>query len=273
MDDETQELVLVSSDDGISTITLNRPQARNALSRALLARLREVFTEIAADESVGAVVLTGADPAFCAGLDLKELSSGVRLADPAPAPGQPAWLPWPPLGKPVVGAVNGAAITGGFELALNCDFLIASERAVFADTHARVGVLPAWGLTVLLPQRVGFAMARRMSLTGDFVDAATALRVGLVTEVVPHEQLLTAARTIASTIAGNNREAVTALRDSYGRIEAEFAGNSWEIEQDTARRWRQSGGMSGLAERVPGVISRGRSQAGRRPGTAPQAGQ
>ena len=264
MQNADDQLVLVAKDDGVATVTLNRPQARNALSQALLSQLRREFRSLGDDESIGVVVLTGSDPAFCAGLDLKELSSGVRLADPDTNDGGPPWLPWPPIGKPIIGAVNGAAITGGFELALNCDFLIASERAVFADTHARVGVLPAWGLTVLLPQRVGFAMARRMSFTGDFVDAATALRAGLVTEVVPHDQLLPTARAVASTIAGNNRGAVEALLDSYSRIEAEVIAEGWNIEQETARRWRNAGGMSGLAERVPGVFSRGREQAAAR---------
>lgn len=262
MENAGEQLVVVSKDDGVATVTLNRPQARNALSQALLTRLRNEFRSLAGDDSVGAVILTGTDPAFCAGLDLKELSSGVRLADPDTSGSGPPWLPWPPIGIPIIGAVNGAAITGGFELALNCDFLIASERALFADTHARVGVLPAWGLTVLLPQRVGFAMARRMSFTGDFVDAATALRAGLVTQVVPHEQLLPTARAVASTIVGNNRAAILALHDSYGRIEAEVVADGWNVEQGTARRWRQGGGMAGLADRVPGVISRGKQQAG-----------
>ena len=95
--------------------------------------------------------------------------------------------------KPVIGAINGAAVTGGLELALYCDILIASEQARFADTHARVGLLPTWGLSVRLPQKVGVGMARRMSLTGDYLSAADALRAGLVTEVVPHDQLLATA--------------------------------------------------------------------------------
>ena len=128
------------------------------------------------------MILTGADPAFCAGLDLKELgSSGGNLragnADgSASQPGQHG--PFPPMEKPVIGAVNGVAITGGFELALNCDFLVASERARFGDTHTRVGVMPGWGLTVLLPQAIGVRRAREMSFTGNFLDAARGLAVG-----------------------------------------------------------------------------------------------
>lgn len=251
--------VLVEVADGVATVTLNRPGARNAISHALLTSLRAVMAEVGSDPDVGAVVLTGADPAFCAGLDLKELSSDTRLLEFSD-PDVPPWSPWKPTAQPVIGAVNGPAVTGGLELALNCDFLIASDRAVFADTHARVGVMPGWGLSVLLPQRVGFAMARRMSLTGDFVDAPRALESGLVTEVVPHRELVPAARRLAATIAGNHRPAVTALHASYRRIEGEALARSLDLEQQAARDWKRSGRASGIAERVPGVISRGRGQ-------------
>ena len=266
MENHSDRLVLVSERDGVATVVLNRPSARNALNHALLTQLRDEFRRLASDESVGAVVLTGTDPAFCAGLDLKELSSGVRLLDPSSGADEPPWLPWPAIEKPIIGAINGPAITGGFELALNCDFLVASERAVFADTHARVGVLPAWGLSVLLPQRVGFAMARRISFTGDFVDAEAALRCGLVTQIVEHDRLVPDAQAVAATIAANHRPAVLALRRSYQQIESAVVGAGLEIEQATARLWREQGGLSGLADRVPGVLSRGDQQAGVAPG-------
>lgn len=246
--------------EGVATVRLHRPGSRNALSHALLSALRQAMAEVGAREDVGAVILTGSDPAFCAGLDLKELSAETRLLD-AGDPEVPAWSPWKPLAKPLIGAINGAAITGGLELALHCDFLIASERAVFADTHARVGILPGWGLSVLLPQRVGFAMARRMSFTGDFVDARTALAAGLVTEVVPHGDLLPTVHRVAATIAANHRPAISALHASYRRIEHEGAAEAFRLEQEAARDWRRSGGSAGIAERVPGVIARGRGQA------------
>ena len=135
--------------------------------------------------------------------------------------------------KPVIGAINGAAVTGGLELALYCDILIASEQARFADTHARVGLLPTWGLSVRLPQKVGVGMARRMSLTGDYLSAADALRAGLVTEVVPHDELLPTARRVAASIVGNNQNAVRALLASYHRID----------EQQTERRAVDRGGV------------------------------
>lgn len=262
-----ENLVLLEEEDGVALVTLNRPAARNALSRQLLKRLREVFERLAHDDNVGAVILTGSDPAFCAGLDLKELSgSSALLSDGVTGegrdPGVPAGSPWLPLGKPLIGAVNGVAVTGGLELALNCDFLIASERASFADTHARVGIMPGWGLSVLLPERVGFTMARRMSFTGDFVDARRALECGLVTEVVPHDQLLVRARSLAATVASNHRPAVLALHNSYRRIEAEINGAAMDLEAELSSRWRRTGGADELAARVPGVFARGRDQVG-----------
>lgn len=258
---DRSEPVLVSRHEGVATVTLNRPAARNAISGALLGALRRAMADLGADDTVGAVVLTGADPAFCAGLDLKELSANDGLLVSVEGEdGIPPGHPWTPMPKPLIGAVNGVAVTGGLELALNCDFLVASERAAFADTHARVGILPGWGLSVLLPQRVGFAMARRMSFTGDFMDAPRALQAGLVTEVVPHGDLLGRAQHLAATIAANNRPAVANLHASYRRIESEVVGRGLELEQDTSRSWRRSGGTAGIADRVPGVFSRGRSQ-------------
>ena len=262
---DAESPLLLEVADGVATVILHRPRARNALSHALLSALRRTMSSLENDDDVGAVILTGSDPAFCAGLDLKELSAGTRLLDPvepdeADRPDVPPWYPWPPLSKPVIGAVNGVAITGGLELALNCDFLIASERAVFADTHARVGIMPGWGLSVLLPQRVGFAMARRMSLTGDFVDAGRALEAGLVTEVLPHAELMPAARRVAATIAANHRPAVRTFHASYRRIEAESITRALEIEQETSTTWRRSGQAAGIGDRVPGVMSRGRDQ-------------
>lgn len=256
--------VLLEVEDGIATVALHRPGSRNAISRSLLSELRATMAEIGGRSDVAAVVLTGSDPAFCAGLDLRELSADTRLLEsigPAAAP----WYPWAPLDKVVIGAINGPAVTGGLELALHCDFLIASERATFADTHARVGVLPGWGLSVLLPQRVGFAMARRMSLTGDFIDADRALQAGLVTEVVPHDQLLPTAVRLAATVAGNHRPAVTALQDSYRRIEMAGIAEGLHLEQEAFSAWRNGGHSAGIGERAPRVISRGRGQVDTRP--------
>ena len=206
-------VLLIDTTDRVRTLTFNRPHARNALSAQLRQEFFAALRAAEADDAVDVVILTGADPVFCAGLDLKELGDTTELPDISPK--------WPPMRKPVIGAINGAAVTGGLEMALYCDVLIASERAKFADTHARVGLLPTWGLSVRLPQKVGVGMARRMSLTGDYLSAEDALRAGLVTEVVPHDELLPTARRIATTIVGNNQKAVRALLDSYHHIDAE----------------------------------------------------
>ena len=203
------DILLTHTDERVLTLTLTRPKSRNAMSAALRDRFFGALAEAEADDGVDVVVLTGADPVFCAGLDLKELGASAALPDISPR--------WPPMSKPVIGAINGAAVTGGLELALYCDILIASEQARFADTHARVGLLPTWGLSVRLPQKVGVGMARRMSLTGDYLSAEDALRAGLVTEVVPHDQLLSTARRVADSIVGNNQDAVRALLASYHR--------------------------------------------------------
>jgi enoyl-CoA hydratase len=174
------DVLLIETEDRVRTLTLNRPKARNALSSALRTQFFAALRGAEAEDDVDVVILTGADPVFCAGLDLKELGDSTDLPDISPQ--------WPAMTKPVIGAVNGAAVTGGLEFALYCDILIASEQARFADTHARVGLLPTWGLSVRLPQKVGLGLARRMSLTGDYLSAADALRAGLVTEVVPHDR-------------------------------------------------------------------------------------
>ena len=150
-------IVLIDIADRVATVTLNRPEARNALSTGLSREIRATMKACEVDDGVDVVILTGADPAFSAGLDLKELGStggnlGAGLREErAQGEREVAVIePWDPMTKPVIGAINGVAITGGFELALQCDFRIASERARFGDTHTRVGILPGWGLSVLL---------------------------------------------------------------------------------------------------------------------------
>jgi enoyl-CoA hydratase len=246
------DVLLIDTTERVRTLTLNRPQARNALSTELRTRFYAALRDAEADDEVDVVILTGADPVFCAGLDLKELGDTTELPDISPK--------WPAMNKPVIGAINGAAVTGGLELALYCDILIASENARFADTHARVGLLPTWGLSVRLPQKVGVGLARRMSLTGDYLSADDALRAGLVTEVVTHDELLPAARKVAASIVGNNQKAVRALLGSYHRIDEQQTSAGLWIEATSAKQWMAVATGDDIAASRSAVFERGRAQ-------------
>jgi enoyl-CoA hydratase len=253
--------VLLDVSERIATVTLNRPDARNALSSEVLALLNERTRAAEADPDVDVIVLTGADPAFCAGLDLKELgSTGGNLGGGGADGGRNRVRgPFPRITKPVIGAINGVAITGGFELALNCDFLIASERAKFGDTHTRVGVMPGWGLTVLLPQAIGVRRAREMSFTGNFMDADEALRFGLVNRVVPHDSLIPTTRSIARDIIGNDQAGVRKIRSTYDQIATN--DDHWETEARDGRAWRRSNfSPEQVAERRRAIQARGQQQ-------------
>jgi enoyl-CoA hydratase len=250
---------------------MNRPQARNALDRELQRALYQGMLTLETDDGVDAVVLTGADPAFCAGLDLKELGSaqaaGAARAETraVATPDETADVirrgPFPIIGKPVIGAVNGPAITGGFEIALRCDWLVASERGRFADTHARMGIMPGWGLSVLLPQAVGVRRAREMSLTGNFVDAATALTWGLVNHVVPHDELVPFCRGLAADIVSNDQRGVRQMLATYAEGALVTTGEAWEVEARIARAWQGEGiDPAEVEARRTAVIARGRSQ-------------
>ncbi len=239
-------VVLLDVSDRIATITLNRPASRNALSSEVLRLLPQLMREADDRDDADVVILTGADPAFCAGLDLKELGSTAgNLGGPGGSGGSAGSPdasggrgPFPAMSKPVIGAINGVAITGGFELALNCDFLVASEHAKFGDTHARVGVMPGWGLTVLLPQAIGVRRAREMSYTGNFMLAGEALQWGLVNHVVPHDDLIPFTRKLAADIIGNDQPGVRQIRSTYAEITAERPG--WEIEGRDGKAWRKA---------------------------------
>ena len=258
------DVVLSEVTDRVATITLNRPEARNALSQELQRALRAAVRAAGDDDGVDVVILTGADPAFCAGLDLKEVGSGAtdlgaEMTSQAAAshPG-----PLPAIAKPIIGAVNGVAITGGFELALNCDFLVASERARFADTHSRVGIQPGWGLTVLLAEAVGVRRARELSATGNFLDAETALAWGLVNHVVPHDELLPFCRGLAADVVSNDQAGVRRILATYEAQTLTTGAEAWALEGEVSREWLRSGG--GRPEEVEArrraVMERGRSQ-------------
>lgn len=254
-------LVTVERDGPVAVVTLNRPEAMNALSRGLRAQLAQVMTELDTEERIRVVVLTGAGTrAFTAGLDLKELVvEGIGAANAGEAAANPVKA-IEQCRKPVIGAINGVAITGGFEVALACDILIASDNARFADTHARVGIMPGWGLSQKLSRMIGISRAKELSLSGNFLDARTACEWGLVNRVVPAEDLLPFAKKLAADIA----TADPAMVQAYKRlIDDGFAlpfGQAMALEHSTSSsRNAQVSGAEVEARRLA-VMDRGRAQ-------------
>lgn len=233
---------------GVATITLDRPEARNALNATMVLEADAAFTAAEEDSEVAAIVLTGSDPAFCAGLDIREFNATGR----PPAGVNDLIQRVPVLTKPTIGAINGPVMTGGLELALGLDILIASERAVFGDTHAKVGILPGAGMTARLPRAVGQRLALEMSFTGRLLTPAEALQHGLVTHVVPHDELLGKAQELGEAIASRNGAVMRELKRLY-RVSLDSTmgeGLAHEIAERDARRARGNQ-LVPSSERVP----------------------
>jgi len=215
---------------------MNRPGARNALTRQMRRDFPGIIAAADGDNSVGVVILTGMDPAFSSGVDLKERESGAPAQPITPNPGDVLRA----VHKPTIAAVNGSCVTGALEMALSCSFIIASPQARFADTHAKVGLVPRWGQTALLPNAIGVRRAKQMMLTGAFIGADTALAWGLVNEISPDNRLLDRCLDLAEQIAGAHRESIAtqllALRDSEKAALA--AGH--EAEKRALAQWDQN---------------------------------
>ena len=258
-------LVTVERADGIATVTLNRPEAMNALSRGLRAQLAQAMVELDADDRVRAVVLTGAgERAFTAGLDLKELgadTSNLGAANATDASANPVKAV-EQCRKPVIGAINGVAITGGFELALACDILLASENARFADTHARVGIMPGWGLSQKLSRLIGISRAKELSLSGNFLDARTACEWGLVNRVHPAAELLPAARKLAADIASADPRMIEAYKKLIDEGFAQTFGEAMATEHRVSSAANREVAADDVEARRRVVMERGRGQVG-----------
>lgn len=209
--------------DHIARITLNRPEVRNALSREAYAQLQGAFVEAQADSEVRCILLTGADPAFCSGDDVREIMVGeagkrtaesLRRVRPRVTPAGQAVLD---CDRPVIAAVNGAAVGWGMDLSLMCDIRIASDRARFGELFVKRGLISDVGGLWRLPQIVGPSKAAELLFTGDIIDAQEALRIGLVSEVAPHDELLATAGAMAAKIAANPPLAVRYLKEGLRR--------------------------------------------------------
>lgn len=254
----SEDIILVERKDAVALVTLNRPDALNALSTALRAAICRTFRELALDEGIRAVVLTGAGRAFTAGVDLKEagekgfaLGAGEEEIDLASALSD---YPWP-----IIGAINGFAITGGFELALMCDVLLASTNAKFADTHAHVGIVPGWGLSQKLSRLIGISRAKELSFSGNFLDAETAEKWGLVNRVYQPDELVPAALKLAEDITKTQPELLQIYKSLIDDGFSMPFGDALKHEVQKSKEHAASVSAESVEEARKAVTARGRN--------------
>lgn len=219
------ETILYEVRDNVGLITLNRPQVLNAVTVQMMEELMEALGQAEGDDGVRALVLTGAGRAFCAGQDVRTLSEGSKeelvalVTNRYPPLIQRFWS----LEKPILAAVNGAAVGAGFNLALACDLRLAAENASFGAVFVRIGLAPDSGSVFFLPRLVGTAKAAELLFTGDIIDAAEAQRLGLVNRVVPAEKLMEEALALAGRLAQGPRAVGLAKRALYGSLTLDLA--------------------------------------------------
>jgi len=252
----SEPVLRIDRHDEIAVVTLNRPHAMNALSSELRSAIAEGFEELQADPNTGAIVLTGAGRAFCAGLDLKELSTDAT----SEIGNQNTMQAIRAFEGPIIGAVNGFAITGGFELALACDVLIASPDARFADTHARVGILPGWGLSQILPRLIGEYRAKEMSLTGNFVDAERAEAWGIINRIVPADELVATAISLAADMLSCDRRSMLGYKKLIDNGLGMTFADALKMEARLSEEDAASITAESIAVRRDAVQDRGRTQ-------------
>lgn len=258
-----EPILLVEKSGPVATVTLNRPNRMNALSGQLRRELAIAIEALEGDETTNVIILTGAgERAFCAGLDLKELGQSEESAL-ASVDGGEVPDPVRALDRftgPVIGAINGVAITGGFEIALACDVLFASPNAMFADTHAHVGIMPGWGLSQKLARCIGLYRAKELSLTGNFLTAEKAYEWGLVNRIVPADELLYACQQLAQDMSSIEpaflKQYLALIDEGYSRTLSE----GMEMERRTSGAANIAVSGAEVEARRLAVMERGRGQ-------------
>jgi len=251
-------VLLSQTEAGITTVTLNRPEHLNALSMELRTALAAEFVRLASDETTQVIILTGSGRAFTAGLDLKELGQTGLRSEGSQGPDLHAAIK--NVGKPLIGAINGFAVTGGFEIALMCDILIASESAKFADTHVRMGVVPGWGLSQRLSRLIGASRARELSFTGKYLDAVTAERWGLVNRVLGAEELMPHAIELAREIQAADPATLQAVQHLIDYSLDHGLEDGLSHEDALSTKHAESVSKAALEKRRGTVIDSGRKQ-------------
>ena len=253
--------IRIDREGEVAIVTLNRPQVLNALSRSLQEEIATTVRALDADETVLVTIITGAgDRAFSAGVDLNELSEDSSLLSDLSSGGDgDPIVALERCSKPVIAAINGVAITGGLELALACDMMIASRTARFADTHSRVGLSPTWGLSQKLPRLIGLPRAKEMSLTGGFLDAATAADWGLVNHVVEPDELMPRTLEIALSMAQAGQPFLSHYKALLDDGYALAFGEAMALEKERSASFNADIDPNAIAQRRARVQARTRS--------------
>lgn len=248
--------VLLERRDGVAQVTLNRPHKLNALNRTLQTQLGQTLDALAADASVRVLILTGAGRGFCAGLDLSDFERSLTHFQEGPPEGS-VFQRLDAVPQPVIAAVNGPCVTGGLELVLACDVVIASRAARFADTHALLGVPPGAGLSQKLSRIVGLPNAMAMSLTGDLLDGEAAYRVGLASHLCEPAELLKQAWALAGRIAAADPQTVRELKRLIKEGARLPLGEALRLERETHEAWAQGADLDAVLARRETVLRRG----------------
>jgi len=250
MNEPHNPLVLRSDRDGVSTLTLNRPEALNALSPLMFEELQSHLDQLATNPSeIGVVILTGEGRSFSAGNDLKAIERGERASTPHQQAETLDLIE--ALPQPVIASVTGHCYTGALELVLACDLLICADDARFCDTHGKWGMVPTWGMTSRLPERIGPLMARDMMYSGRVVEGHEAARIGLANRSVPSDQLAEATAAWADLIAANSWHTLSHEKHQMKAL-AEFG-------RDEGLKWAREkgpGAASDMVERIQGGFKR-----------------
>jgi enoyl-CoA hydratase len=259
----SEPVLKIEREEPIAIVTLNRPDQMNALNAPLRLAIGAAFRELQADPKIRAVIVTGAGRAFCAGMDLKEIGGGgegVTGFDLSVQGQDEMRAGIEGFAGPVIAAVNGAAATAGFELALACDVIFAARGAKFLDTHARVGIVPGWGLSQRLPRLIGLNRAKEVSLSGNALPAERAYDWGLVNRVCEPERLLEEAKALARDMAScvpGVMEQVKQMIDTGYSMHLDEA-MAWELRVGTESAKRID--SSEIGRRRASVMERGRNQ-------------
>ena len=228
--------IALAVDGAVATVTLNRPEALNAITPQMLDELNEAFERIRGDDGLRVAVLTGAGRAFSAGVDLKSLGAqelpGGAVGDVLDVPGRALLACIERMPKPVIGKVNGFCFTGALELLLACDLIVTAREATFGDTHAKWGIRPSWGMSQRLPRRVGVMNARLLSYTARTFTGDDAARIGLANAAVPAERLDDEVAALVQELLANSPGTIAAYKDLYRRSEGMSLDEGLACEAD-----------------------------------------